>query len=107
MNENWTTGIIPDYTGEDWPSRTPGCGTTLSSDPAEAWDFIQGVSNAMGYIPVPFYNTQQNGAAVFHWGQEWRVGTCTIGAGPRVQTNTHQIYVDHAAHTPPIVSPAP
>ena len=103
-NEHWTTPPAPDYTNEDWDQSPEGCGTTLSSAPAEMWDFIQG--DFVGHYPPPVYNTQQNGPAVIHWGQEIRVGTCTAGAGPRVQTDTLQKYTDHAAHTG-IISPAP
>ena len=103
-NEHWTTPPAPDYTNEDWDQSPEGCGTTLSSAPAEMWDFIQG--DFVGHYPPPVYNTQQNGPAVIHWGQEIRVGTCTAGAGPRVQTDTLQKYTDHAAHTG-ITSPAP
>ena len=103
-NENWTSGAVSDYPNETWGIGVTGCGTTSSSTPAEAWDFIQGAF--LGNYPAPVYNTQQNGPAVVHWGEEIRVGTCTIGAGPRVQTNTLQKYTDHAAHTG-ITTPAP
>jgi hypothetical protein len=105
-NEHWTSGPIPDpaYPNETWAPGAEGCGTTLSSAPAEMWDFIQGAF--IGNYPPPVYNTQQNGPAVYSWGDEIRIGTCTIGAGPRVQTNTLQKYTDHAAHTG-ITTPAP
>jgi hypothetical protein len=106
VNEHWTTGPIPDpaYPNETWPQGAEGCGTTPSYAPAEVWDFIQGAF--IGNYPPPVYNTQQNGPAVYSWGDEIRVGTCTFGAGPRVQTNTLQKYTDHAAHTG-ITTPAP
>lgn len=103
-NEHWTSAPHPDYTNEDWDLGAEECGTTPSSAPAEIWDYIQG--SYVGHYPPAVYNTQQNGPAVVDWGQEIRVGTCTIGAGPRFQTDTHQKYTDHAAHTW-ITSPAP
>jgi hypothetical protein len=83
---------------------TPGCDTTTASAPAKFFDFIEGETSDRS--PTPVYNTQQNRPAVYHWGQEWRIGTCTIGSGPRVQTDTLQKYTDHAAHIG-ITSPAP
>jgi hypothetical protein len=96
INENWTTGVVADYQNENWRRGSAGCFTTLSQAPAAFFDFIQG--ETPDRTPTPVYNTQQNGAAVYHRGQEWRLGTCTIGSGPRVQTDTLQKYVDHAAH---------
>jgi hypothetical protein len=57
-------------------------------------------------IPHPIYNANPNGSAVQHWGQEWRIGTCQTGSGPRVETNTLQKYTDHAAYTY-VTTPSP
>jgi hypothetical protein len=104
VNENWLTAIIPDYTGENWTRGPALCATTSSSFPASFADSIGGETPTSK--PTPVFNMSENGPAVNHWGQEWRVGTCTIGSGPRVQTDTLRKYTDHAAHTG-ITSPAP
>lgn len=102
INENWTTPVANDYLNTNWRQGAAGC-ATLGSGGAFA-DLIEG--ETPDRTPTPVYNPQENGLAVQHWGQEWRVGTCAIGSGPRVQTDTLQKYTDHAAHTN-IVSPAP
>lgn len=102
INENWTTPVANDYLNTNWRQGAAGC-ATLGSGGTFA-DLIEG--ETPDRTPTPVYNPQQNGSAVQHWGQEWRVGTCMIGSGPRVQTDTLQKYTDHAAHTG-IVSPAP
>jgi hypothetical protein len=96
----------PDYTNENWQHGGPGCADTSST--AVFFDFIQGVniSQTPTPYPTPVYNTNWTGPAVYHFSQDWRVGTCTIGSGPRVQTDALQRYTDHAAHNS-IVSPAP
>jgi hypothetical protein len=104
INESWTSGIYADYPGENWRRGPAGCYTTPSATPAAFSDHIQGETTDRS--PTPVYNTQEDGAAVYHWGQDWRVGTCTIGSGPRVQGDTLQKYIDHAAHTN-IYSPDP
>ena len=106
VQENWTASATPDYTGENWIVPTAGCGPTDSATPASFGDTVQGEVYPSNAYPIPVYNTSQNGAAVFHIGQEWRIGTCASGSGPRVQTDTLQKYTDHAAHTG-ITSPAP
>jgi hypothetical protein len=99
VNEYWTTAVIPDYSGTNWRRRNPGCTTAVNF-----LDKIQGETPSQ--IPTPVYNTRQDGSAVQHWGQDWRVGTCQVGSGPRVQSDVLQKYIEHAAHTS-IVSPAP
>jgi hypothetical protein len=105
-NENWTTPEVPDYTNENWVRHVPGCDPdTATYAPASIEDNIQG--EYPSFFPTPVYNPPHpNGPAVEHWGQEIRIGTCQIGSGPRVQTDTIQKYTDHAAHTA-ITSPAP
>jgi hypothetical protein len=102
INENWTSAIVHDYLNENWRRGDPGCANLDST--ATFFDLIAGETS--DHSPAPTYNQQQNGSAVQHWGQEWRLGTCMIGSGPRVQTDTIQKYTDHAAHTG-ITSPAP
>ncbi len=104
VNENWTTAVVPDYSGTNWRRSAPnpfGCPTIQN---AELDDTIQG--EVPSRIPTPVYNVNQNGTAVQHWGQEWRIGTCNTGFGPRVETNTLQKYTDHAAYTG-VTTPAP
>jgi hypothetical protein len=104
-NENWNAPLVSDYPGTNWRQPVPnslGCGATFNN--AELEDFIAG--EAPSRIPKPIYNANQNGADVQHWGQEWRIGTCVTGAGPRVETDTLQKYVDHAAYNN-VVTPAP
>jgi hypothetical protein len=57
-------------------------------------------------VPAPVYNPSWTGIKVIHWGQDWHVGTCVNGSGPRVQSDTIQKWTDHALHTN-ITSPAP
>jgi hypothetical protein len=57
--------------------------------------------------PTPQFPQSPPGSTrVHHWGQEIYVGRTTVGAGRRVQSNTHQKYRDHAAHEN-ITSPNP
>jgi len=101
VNESWTTAVASDYAGQNWRRGDPACAPTSSSGTIA--DLIGG--ETPDRTPTPVYNTQQNGAAVQHWGQDYRVGACLTSA-PRVQSDTLQKYIDHAAHTG-IVSPAP
>jgi len=104
VNENWNAPLVADYPGTNWrqPGPNPfGCPTIQN---AEIEDEIQG--EVPSRIPTPVYNVNQNGPAVQHWGQEWRIGTCNTGFGPRVETNTIQKYTDHAAYTG-VTTPAP
>jgi hypothetical protein len=102
VNESWTTGIYADYQGENWRRADPNCDSADNS--GRFYDLIGG--ETPDRTPQPVYNTQWNGAAVYHWGQEFRVATCTIGSGRRVQADTIQKYIDHGAHTN-IFSPDP
>jgi hypothetical protein len=106
VNENWNAPLVSDYPGgTNWRQPTPnslGCAATVNN--AELEDEIAG--EAPSQTPTPVYNANQNGAAVQHWGQEWRIGTCVTGAGPRVETDTLQKYVDHASYNG-VVTPAP
>jgi hypothetical protein len=104
VNENWTTAVVADYSGTNWRQPTPNSTGCVSIVNAELGDGIFG--EVPSRIPTPVYNVSQNGAAVQHWGQEWRIGTCTAGSGPRVETNTLQKYTDHAAYTG-VTTPAP
>ncbi len=99
VNENWTTGIVPDYSGTDWRRIDP----SGIYEPASTFaDFIGGEDAAH----TPRATCDGNSTPVQHWGQEWRVGSIAPGFGRRIQTDTFQKYIGHAAHTS-IVSPAP
>jgi hypothetical protein len=101
VNENWTTGVVNDFSGTNWRRGSPNFITTTGPGFA---DTIEGEDLSLPPIPVPTCNGDST--AVQHWGQEIRVGSLTIGTGYRVQANTLQKYKGHAAHTG-IVSPAP
>lgn len=105
INEFFGPDVL-DYTNENWQHMGPGCGSTNST--GDFFDQIQGVnvSQTPTPYPTPVFNGNWTGAAVYHFSQDWRVGTCQSGSGPRVQTDALQRYTDHAAHTN-IVSPAP
>ena len=82
MNENWTTGEIPDYTGENW-----GQGAALGSyvNPASWADAIGGPQPAI-QNPNPVADCRGTTTAVEHWGQTWYVGSPIPGNnGVRVQ----------------------
>lgn len=94
INEQWTTGVAADSVGMDWRRGPEGAATV---NPNVFNDFIQG--ETAGHTPVP-QNPQNplGNTRVYHWGQAWYVGSLTIGAGQKVQTNTLQKYQDHARH---------
>jgi hypothetical protein len=98
LNERFTGRVVADFAGTNW-RRGPEGGTTVA--PANWYDQIQGENLAMmGLVPVPQAPQTPLGAvAVDHWPGEWQIGSATIGAGVRVQTNTWQKYRDHARHT--------
>jgi hypothetical protein len=102
VNEYFTTGIIPDYSGTNWDHGDAGCAQTASD--ATFPDGIQGEYS--NYTPTPAYETNWTGVKAIHWGQDWHIGTCTNGSGPRAQSDVIQKWTDHALHTN-IVSPAP
>jgi hypothetical protein len=99
INENWTTGVVADYSGANWRRIDPGKETT--SGPGFA-DQIAG--EAAGFIPTAVCSG--SGVKVQHWGQDWYVGSLTLAAGVRVQSDVIQKYIDHALHQS-IVSPSP
>ncbi len=99
VNENWTTGIVPDYSGTDWRRSDP---TGINEAESTFADSIGGEDAAH----TPRATCDGNSTPIQHWGQEWRVGSTTPGFGRRIQTDTLQKYLGHAAHTQ-IISPAP
>jgi hypothetical protein len=101
INEYFTTGPINDYSGTNWRQGSPGCAQTAG---AEFFDLLGGENSSR--VPTPVYSPNWTGAKVQHWGQDWHVGTCNLGSGPRVQSDTIQKWTDHALHTN-IVSPNP
>jgi hypothetical protein len=102
LNENWTTGVVNDYSGTNWRRANPG---SLTTQGAGFSDNIAGEAFSLPAVPTPSCAGTST-TKVQHWGQEWRVGTLTIGSGPRVQTDTIQKYIDHAVDLS-ITSPAP
>jgi hypothetical protein len=111
VNEQWTTDVIPDCSPMNW-RRLPPHGFT--SDPIVAGfsDLIQGeaftYTNAQGatVTVTPTPSGPGTGTAVYHWGQDWYVGSTTPGSGRRVQSDTLQKYTAHAEHQN-IVTPNP
>jgi hypothetical protein len=115
LNEEFTTGPSPDYTGTNWDNGTyghaaPAAGstTTAASAPAQFHDEIQGqyvvgidTQPPPSWIPVPVPSAgacPPCSTAVDHWEQTWQVGSLTIGAGMEVQADTIQKYQDGAVH---------
>jgi len=102
VNEQWTTGVVVDYSGMDWRRSSP---TGFSPSVAGFADIIQGETPE--HTPTPSAPGSPLGTtAVYHWGQDWFIGSTNPGSGSRVQSDTLQKYIDHAAHAS-IVSPNP
>jgi hypothetical protein len=100
INESFGA-VASDYSGNNWRQATPAC----ASQVVTFKDFIGGESPSR--IPTtPVFNPNFAGPKVQHWSQNLRAGTCTIGSGPRVQSDTIQKWTDHALHTG-ILSPNP
>lgn len=96
LNENWTTGIVPDFTGTNWRRGPAGFFTTLAATPAAFSDEIQGENVALPPNPTPICIGAEQ--AVEHWGQEWRIGSTVTGSGTRVQADILQKFTQHAEH---------
>jgi len=102
VNEQWNTGVVADYSGMDWRR---GNATGFSPSVASFADIIQGETSSR--TPTPIAPSSPLGTtAVYHWGQDWFIGSTSSGSGRRVQSDTLQKYTDHASHTN-IVSPNP
>jgi hypothetical protein len=98
VNEFFTTGVVNDFAGTNWTSQ-PANGVTGVTT---FGDQIQGQISSR----TPVASCTGASTPVQHWGQEIRVGSATTGLGRRVQKDTLQKYINHAAHNS-IVSPAP
>jgi hypothetical protein len=92
MNEDWSTGVTPDYTGTNWRRQDPK--GNMTGDGAGFADLIQG--EAAGRLPTA--TCDGNATAVQHWGQNWYVGSLTHGVGALVQMDTLQKYRGFADH---------
>lgn len=102
VNEFFTTDIVPQYSGTNWRRGGAGCATTAAD-----LTFPDGIyGENPSYNPTPVYNPSWTGVEVETWGQDWHIGTCVNGSGPRVQSDNIEKWIDHALHTQ-IVSPAP
>jgi hypothetical protein len=101
LNEEWTTAVVDDSAGTNWRRGPEG---SFNAPSPQFADFIQGEHVELPPIPLP--GCAGNNTKVQHWGQGWWIGSLTIGAGRRVQSNTLQKYRDYAAHEG-IVSPVP
>jgi len=94
LNENWTTSTIPDMPN-NWLRPDPGSSTTDDLTPALFADHITGPAVAVAN-PTPVCVAA--GQAVQHWGQEWKIGSTTVGSGTRVQTDILTRFTQHAEH---------
>jgi hypothetical protein len=102
-NEEWTTAVYKDYPdppGTNWVRGEPVGRDTAGSSLV---DQISG--EPLINSPVPTPTCDDNSQPVDHWGQAWRVGSTTIGAGKLVQTDTLQSMVGKATHTNPVSPP--
>jgi hypothetical protein len=99
LNENWTTGVVTDYSGQNWRRSDPAAYT---SDVAAFSDGMYGEYPGLPAVPQP--TCDGNSQPVQHFGQAWNIGSEVIGAGMEVQTNTLQRLLGRALHTN-IVSP--
>lgn len=107
LNENWTTSVVYDFSGTNWVRPNPDGHTTSSGAPAAFADHISGPPVGPSNVPAPTKpESPLSPTKVFHWGQEWRIGSLSPGLGARVQSDSLQYYVDHGRHLN-IVSPAP
>lgn len=102
LNEQWTTSVVPDYSGTDWRRGDEGSVTTDVGNPAAFFDRIQGETSS--HTPTAVCDNSST-VAVQHWGQSWRVGSTSIGSGALVQTDAIQKYANRGRHTN-ITSPA-
>jgi hypothetical protein len=100
INESFPGSVVNDYSGTDWRQGLAQCLSLATT----FYDHLGGETS--GRTPTPVYNPSWTGGKVQHWSQDWRVGTCNIGFGPRVQSDTIQKWTDHALHTN-IISPNP
>lgn len=101
VNEQWTTGVVSDFSGMNWGRNNPH---GFSASIAAFSDLIQGEES--GRTPTPTSPGSPPGMAVYHWGQDWYIGSTTPGSGRRVQSDTLQKYTDHGEHQN-IVTPNP
>jgi hypothetical protein len=102
LNEQFTTAAVKDYPGTNWPQ---GVNKPATVNPADWTDNVSAVG--AGGIPPPTPpQTPLGNVKVEHWSGQWQIGSLTIGAGRRVQTNVWQLFQDHGRHRN-IVSPAP
>ena len=103
-NEKFTTLATQDNPQGNWssyglPLEAGDIGTILL-------DYISGPGLNNTPPPNPTPVCAGNGTQQQHWGQEFRVGSMTVGLGVRVQTDAIVRFTDHAEHQNK-VSPVP
>jgi hypothetical protein len=104
INENFTSSTAVDYPGMNWPPSVPNGDITA---PDHLVDFIAPPVVFSGMVPIPnLPQTPLGNVKVAHISQEIYVGSQTLAAGRRVQSDVSQQYQDHGAHLN-IVSPSP
>ena len=96
VNEKWTTGVVNDDATANWPRGPEGAFHATGSTFA---DQIGGVGAGGTPAPKAPKKKKLGSHKVQHWGQEWYIGSLTVGSGTKVQTNTLQKFQDHATHT--------
>jgi hypothetical protein len=100
INEKWTTPLVIDYMGSNWRLGTEVGATTNVA--AQFGDTI-GAENVF-LPPNPWPLCMGETTDIVHWGQDWRVGSSTIGSGRRVQRNVLQKDLGQGIHRN-VVSP--
>jgi len=105
LNEKFPSTSVNDYfEGNDWGDGVEGA---INASPSLWLDKL--APPPLTSLPHPGPIPPQSPlltSKVEHRGQEWYVGSLTIGKGRRVQTDTIQFYLDHGDHIS-VVSPAP
>jgi hypothetical protein len=101
INEGWTSGVTPSYSGENWSRSNAG---GLIVDPRIWADGISTSGSGLTPAVINPCSPTLCSIVVDYWDGEWRVGSTTPGLGVRVQTNRWRRYTDHGEHIN-IVSP--
>jgi hypothetical protein len=99
LNEQWTSGVVNDWAQNNWSRGSEGSTTVSTSAFA---DVIQGERKNRKPTAICDANNTQ---PVQHWSGAWQIGSLTIGAGKRVQTNVWQKNLGRALHTSIVTPP--
>ena len=96
-NEKWTSDIVADYEGMNWPRQNAGGIMILAWEDA---DEIKGADKDGKPAPNPTPQPPEPppGEKVCHWSGECRIGSTDSGLGVLVRTLKWQKYLDRARH---------